>query len=822
MKKRSDESRQSRGYRGQPPNNPLSEEQMIAVLRRKAQKYLSTPGVTSVGVGHKIKDGKKTDELCIQFTVAQKLAPEILAAENIALLPAVITDDEGNQIPCDVVERRYEPSFKLVAEAGEATSRETRRRRQNPVLPGISVAHERETAGTVGAIVFDTTTGQAFVLSNWHVLQGPSGKIGDRVLQPGPFDGGGGSKSRLGRLVASHLGLAGDCAIASLEDRAFNTTVLDLNIVPARIAKVNLGDTVVKSGRTTEVTHGIVERVGVVVNINYGGSIGVRQIGGFEIHPNPDKPAPDGEISMGGDSGSLWLVDQEPDRDVAVGLHFAGEVDPAPEAEHALACNIHSVLEKLGVSFDPGAASGSECAMLRRQILLREGRSADEVTDPEEEPINLEQLAGLEAAFATDPQALLERFRIAAGSRLSLENLAFVLDEARIALEHPRDAARSLEARSVFERSSEGLPDGFTFEGMDLDRIPIDWRSKKFEPVGDALGWALFSGGVILSDPAKAPFRLDVGRGFEYRIDDPSEEHPLEIALFSDWGTGLYHSRYIARQFERRRFPYAVHLGDVYYAGRASEFRRYVAEPLTPILGDTGVFLLNSNHEMYSGGKHYYDFLDQKRVSHPNRQRQEGSYFSLRNQRCQIIGIDTAYHRNGRFREPALLEWLHRNLSEGRSNGQTNILLSANFPYEYGETGLTDLFSDLTAVIGDRVDLWFWGDSHYCALFDRGPETPFIGSCVGHGGYPYERKRLGERTPAPLLFLETAPRFPEWTRLRQSRGNNGYCTLTVKADGSFGLSYIDWMGNTRCIVSLSRVDSGKVRVNSVQPQPPSS
>lgn len=37
--------------------------------------------------------------------------------------------------------------------------------------------------------------------------------------------------------------------------------------------------------------------------------------------------------------------------DIAVGLHFAGETDPDPSEEHALACNIHSVLEKLDVTF---------------------------------------------------------------------------------------------------------------------------------------------------------------------------------------------------------------------------------------------------------------------------------------------------------------------------------------------------------------------------------------------------------------------------------------------------------------------------------------
>ena len=179
-----------------------------------------------------------------------------------------------------------------------------------------------------------------------------------------------------------------------------------------------------------------------------------------------------------------------------------------------------------------------------------------------------------------------------------------------------------------------------------------------------------------------------------------------------------------------------------------------MTRPLSPLFGATELFLLNSNHEMYSGGKPYFRFLDDKRAAHSDRQKQEGSYFCLRSKRFQILGIDTAYHEDGRFRDPNLLEWLDEKLREGRSNGQTNILLSANHPYEYGKVEFSKLFrDDLGDLIGDRVDLWFWGNTHYCALFDRGPRIPFLGSCIGHGGFPYKRKKLGPRAPAPVRFL---------------------------------------------------------------------
>ena len=791
----------------------LNEEKLVALLRKKGQQFLENKNVTSVGVGFKVKDGKRTDQLCIQYTVEKKLSLEGLEAAGIEKLPSSLTDDDGNEIPIDVVERRYETSVKIVEETEQLTDPQKRRKFQDPVFPGISISHIEGTAGTLGAIVYDRQSGSPLVLSNWHVLHGPTGRIGDDIVQPGPFDGGGAPRTKIGELLRSHLGLAGDCAVCSIEGRGVETKVAELNVIPRRMGKVNLGDKVVKSGRTTGVTHGIVARVGVVVKLNYGGSAGERQIGGFEIRPNPDKPAAQGEISSGGDSGSVWLMDDDTHKDVVVGLHFAGESDPDPNEEHALACNIHSVVDKLDVSL----------RRRRRPVqALRAARPAEAGEEPAQEALLDESnLDELQKQFERDPRGLLEAMRRVVDNDLSEEALAYALEEARNALDRPEQAVRQVEALSAERVASDPLPENFRFPGIDLERIPINWRSKKFEPVGDLLGWMLFAGGPIAAGFEKAPFAYPSNSGFKYPLQEPSPEHPLEIALFADWGTGLYHSRYIARQFQQHAFPYAVHLGDVYYAGRPSEFDEYVKQILAPVLPRTEMFFCNSNHEMYTGGQSYFRFLAGKRAADPARQRQEGSLFALQTARFQLIGLDTAYFQDGRFRQQRLLEWLDLRLAEGRSNGQVNILLSANEPYEYGKPGLRELFTeDLRSVMGERVDLWFWGNTHYCALFDRAQQTPFLGSCIGHGGFPYKRLRLGDQTPAPLAFLETAARFPEWTGLRQNRGNNGYCVLTLRSDGTVNLSYRDWMSNVRCMAELTPGGpGGALRLSHVQPRP---
>lgn len=346
----------------------LDEQKALEILRRNQHRLLAAKNVTSCGVGYRVKNGERTNELCIQCTVEQKATLEELAARGINPLPEEVVDD-GYAIPIDVVERSYKPSYQLDTGASPQSAvedaHEIRRSRLDPIRPGASVSHIDGTAGTIGAIVFDKESGEPLILSNWHVLHGPTGAYGDTVVQPGPYDDPDVAENSCGLLVRSVLGMAGDCAVATIEGRTYEQAMLETNTTPKRIATANLDDLVVKSGRTTGVTYGIVSRVGVVVKLNYGDPVGTKEIGGFEIRVNPDKPPENGEVSMGGDSGSLWMIDgDDTSSDIAVGLHFAGEVDPDPNEEHAVACKITSVCEKLKITFeDPISPEDAEVAV---------------------------------------------------------------------------------------------------------------------------------------------------------------------------------------------------------------------------------------------------------------------------------------------------------------------------------------------------------------------------------------------------------------------------------------------------------------------------
>jgi endonuclease G, mitochondrial len=244
------------------------ETALLAALRRfirsQGQDYLRDPNISSIGIGYKVVDGRRTPELSVQFTVDEKhSAPDALEALGTTPLPESITVD-GVEVPTDVLERRYEPAFHVVAEPVAAE----RKIRIDPIVPGVSVGNVHVSAGTIGGIVYDRADGTPYVLSNWHVLHGADGTLGDDVVQPGPHDDNRTHRNRLGRLVRSHLGIAGDCAVASIEDREFDPALIELAVTPDRLGEPELGDTVVKSGRTTGVTRGIVRRVDTIAKIN--------------------------------------------------------------------------------------------------------------------------------------------------------------------------------------------------------------------------------------------------------------------------------------------------------------------------------------------------------------------------------------------------------------------------------------------------------------------------------------------------------------------------------------------------------------------------
>ena len=441
-------------------------------------------------------------------------------------------------------------------------------------------------------------------------------------------------------------------------------------------------------------------------------------------------------------------------------------------------------------------------------------------------PLDDESLKALETSLHDRPRETLALIRAHFPTAISDDEIRGAVAAARSAFDAPikfveqRRAERQQPDDDRRDRGgledSPPVPDDMIL----YPEIPILPDNHRFEPKKDTLGWIVNTGvrfvrHTFKKNPERAPFPAHDQHpsGFIYEMQDRQgravePEQTIRVALFSDFGTGLYHSRYIARLIAAEKPDYAIHLGDVYYAGRAAEFTERFEAPLSYVLETTRFFAMNANHEMYSGAFPYFDFLRRKQRGRVGwaPQEQEGSYFCLRGPRYQIIGIDTAYHQDGRHNQRQLNEWLGGVLHDGRNAApaKTNILLSPNEPYDLGTQGFTALYNDLQEFIqAGLIDNWFWGNTHYCALYGKSEFTPFVGSCIGHGGHPiylndvlagaavhprFEHK--GQRA-APLLWVDDSTRFPKASGIRQEMANHGFCMLELRPEG-VQLTYRDW------------------------------
>lgn len=407
-------------------------------------------------------------------------------------------------------------------------------------------------------------------------------------------------------------------------------------------------------------------------------------------------------------------------------------------------------------------------------------------------------------AYQENPEKVLDLYRSVTAKQITKEEFEQYLENAQLIAKDPVS----------FAPESDFIPKVYDLSAFQkyLKYSWINVQSEidqhKYEEVGDWFSWFFWAGGPwVLSkiglDPKKYDFPYHSNNSpYIYNFKDKNGNSlngkPIRIALFSDFGTGSYHSRYIAAQIEALSPDYAIHLGDVYYAGREHEFQQNFDGPLNPLLSKMQVFTMNSNHEMLSRGEYYFKYLQKKKAL---KQDQEGSYFCIRSDRYQIIGLDTAYHEDGRHNNPALAQWFAARMKEGTDKKLITILLTPNEVYELGTPGTTKLYEDIKQQLGNgKIFLWFWGNTHYCTFFDPSPQTPFYASCIGHAGFPVERDKIvhqkgqndkivGSFRP-PAKWVDTGYRFNK--DIRPDLANSGFVLLTLEKD-SVKLQYLDWL-----------------------------
>jgi len=208
-----------------------------------------------------------------------------------------------------------------VVETGEFEAFAARTSKWRPAPGGVSIGHYQITAGTLGSLAYKSN-GTKYILSNNHVLANCNdAEVGDDIYQPGPYDGGT-VADKIGELAEFVTLTFNDPDNPNVVDCALclptNAADADISIIgveyPYEIKEAEIGEEVIKSGRTSGITEGVIGEFSGLIGINYGAA----GVGWFDDQiitgtlPNMGRP---------GDSGSLLISKETGD---AVGLLFAG------------------------------------------------------------------------------------------------------------------------------------------------------------------------------------------------------------------------------------------------------------------------------------------------------------------------------------------------------------------------------------------------------------------------------------------------------------------------------------------------------------------
>lgn len=288
-------------------------------------------------------------------SLTEKIAKNILDIDGIVGIGSsptvkifVSSPEYAEAVPKEIAGKKVQ-----VIVTGPVEALSLRTEEVNPILGGISISNQYITAGTLGVV----HNGE--IITNAHVIamdEQANFRDDSIILQPGKYDGG---TRRIGKLIKyvpidlNDLGADNrvDLAIGSCEVDFLNDTILaDTQVkVSLKPTDVKEGDVVVKSGRTTGVTSGIVVSESASVKVNYAPSkwavfhdvIVVRGI---------NEP-----FMRGGDSGSFVSKDNK-----FVGLGFAGN----PNTGYAFISKAKYVIGVLEGNYYALSSSGGNLLLL--------------------------------------------------------------------------------------------------------------------------------------------------------------------------------------------------------------------------------------------------------------------------------------------------------------------------------------------------------------------------------------------------------------------------------------------------------------------------
>jgi hypothetical protein len=227
-------------------------------LARAVALHLDDPNVSHIDLGLRIlsSEGNRIEpELAVRIHVHQKLADTSFRA-FAARQPQRVFDADRIGFAIDVPQATYRLHW-----WGQPWQTQNQRAEwYRELCGGISISNADSFGfGTLGGKVRDRQSGEEMILSNWHVLAGSwLVKAGLPICQPAMVDGGG-EIDAIGAYTRDAMNVNLDAAVAKLNGkRSLRNEQLEIGAV-AGATTPQLGMKVVKSGRRSKVTSGIIQ-----------------------------------------------------------------------------------------------------------------------------------------------------------------------------------------------------------------------------------------------------------------------------------------------------------------------------------------------------------------------------------------------------------------------------------------------------------------------------------------------------------------------------------------------------------------------------------
>ena len=297
------------------PADPRQDAEVIAQVQAEVESLMGDIGIHTVYTGFKEVGGVTTDEVAIVALVEEKISARTLKANGVEPLPPAF-EVNGVRVSVDVQQAPRPTEAKLrfpVAHAEPLAGVDHRECFDGPIPCGTQIAPQG--AGFVGTMGgpfswIDRNGDRVYgALTNWHVAHGGTFPRGHRICQPH------GSGPTFGVLedYAPIDFRGGDNLIDAALIRATTDQNVDLvgrNLFDLGecgrepVLEPQLGDRVVKSGRTTGVMRGR------VVGINATSHVAYEQGTGKFVRQVVIQSDGGGDFSAGGDSGSLICLEE--------------------------------------------------------------------------------------------------------------------------------------------------------------------------------------------------------------------------------------------------------------------------------------------------------------------------------------------------------------------------------------------------------------------------------------------------------------------------------------------------------------------------------